>query len=65
MHSIHLYTGLGARDRSQTEKEYGRAVFGPDAAEYSIETCKGLINKAVSTRCSLYVAPYLPTDNVL
>ncbi|EPT00599.1 hypothetical protein FOMPIDRAFT_101145 [Fomitopsis schrenkii] len=46
LHSIHLYTGFGARDRSQTEKEYGRAVYGPDAAEYSIEICKGLINKA-------------------
>ena len=46
--SIHLYTGFGPRDRSQTEREYGRAVYGPDAAEYSIEVCKGLINKAVS-----------------
>lgn len=46
--SIHLYTGFGPRDRSQTDKEYGRTVYGPDAAEYSIEVCKGLINKAVS-----------------
>ncbi|KAI0325331.1 glycoside hydrolase [Cubamyces sp. BRFM 1775] len=46
MHSIHLYTGFGPRDRSQSEREYGRAVYGPDAAEYSIEVCKGLINKA-------------------
>lgn len=46
LHSIHLYTGFGPRDRSQIEKEYGRAVYGPDAAEYSIEICKGLINKA-------------------
>lgn len=47
--SIHLYTGFGPRDRSQTEREYGRAVYGPDAADYSIEVCKGLINKAVSS----------------
>ena len=46
--SIHLYTGFGPRDRSQAEKEYGRAVYGPDCAEYSIETCKGLIKQAVS-----------------
>ncbi|KAH9836375.1 glycoside hydrolase [Rhodofomes roseus] len=46
LHSIHLYTGFGPRDRSQIDKEYGRAVYGPDAAEYSIEICKGLINKA-------------------
>ncbi|OBZ67595.1 putative alpha-L-arabinofuranosidase C [Grifola frondosa] len=46
LHSIHLYTGFGPRDRSQKEKEYGRTVYGPDAAEYSIEVCKGLINKA-------------------
>ncbi|TFK80982.1 glycoside hydrolase family 51 protein [Polyporus arcularius HHB13444] len=46
MHSIHLYTGFGPRDRSQTEREYGRTVYGPDAADYSIEVCKGLINKA-------------------
>ncbi|KAI0069537.1 glycoside hydrolase [Panus rudis PR-1116 ss-1] len=46
LHSIHLYTGFGPRDRSQVEKEYGRSVYGPDAAEYSIEICKGLINKA-------------------
>ncbi|EJF59514.1 glycoside hydrolase [Dichomitus squalens LYAD-421 SS1] len=46
LHSIHLYTGFGPRDRSQTEREYGRSVYGPDAAEYSIEVCKGLINKA-------------------
>ncbi|KAI0716651.1 glycoside hydrolase [Earliella scabrosa] len=46
MHSIHLYTGFGPRDRTQTEREYGRTVYGPDAAEYSIEVCKGLINKA-------------------
>ena len=48
MHSIHLYTGFGPRDRTQAEREYGRTVYGPDAAEYSIEVCKGLINKAVS-----------------
>ncbi|OCH86846.1 glycoside hydrolase [Obba rivulosa] len=46
LHSIHLYTGFGPRDRSQTDREYGRTVYGPDAAEYSIEICKGLINKA-------------------
>ncbi|KAI0763061.1 glycoside hydrolase [Trametes elegans] len=46
LHSIHLYTGFGPRDRTQAEREYGRAVYGPDAAEYSIEVCKGLINKA-------------------
>ena len=46
--SIHLYTGFGPRDRSLVEREYGRSVYGPDAAEYSIEVCKGLINKAVS-----------------
>ncbi|KAH9937983.1 glycoside hydrolase [Amylocystis lapponica] len=45
-HSIHLYTGFGQRDRSQIEREYGRTVYGPDAAEYSIEVCKGLVNKA-------------------
>jgi hypothetical protein len=47
LHSIHLYTGLGPRDRTDTEKEYGRGVYGPDAAEYSIEIARGLINKAV------------------
>ncbi|EKM57999.1 glycoside hydrolase family 51 protein [Phanerochaete carnosa HHB-10118-sp] len=36
-HSIHLYTNFGQRDRT---------VYGPDAAEYSIEICKALINKA-------------------
>ncbi|KAI1794400.1 glycoside hydrolase [Ganoderma leucocontextum] len=46
VYSIHLYTGFGPRDRSQSEREYGRSVYGPDAAEYSIEVCKGLINKA-------------------
>ena len=45
--SIHLYTGFGPRDRTQVEREYGRSVYGPDAAEYSIEIAKGLINKAV------------------
>ncbi|THH00489.1 hypothetical protein EW026_g2051 [Hermanssonia centrifuga] len=45
-HSIHLYTGFGPRDRTQGEKEYGRAVYGPDAAEYSVEICRSLINKA-------------------
>ena len=45
--SIHLYTGFGPRDRTQVEREYGRSVYGPDAAEYSIEVAKGLINKAV------------------
>ena len=59
-HSIHLYTGFGPRDRSQTEREYGRAVYGPDAADYSIEVCKGLINKAVSSLSSvLCVCSYL------
>ncbi len=48
MSSIHLYTGFGPRDRTQAEREYGRTVYGPDAAEYSIEVCKWLINKAVS-----------------
>lgn len=58
--SIHLYTGFGPRDRSQTEREYGRAVYGPDAADYSIEVCKGLINKAVSSLSSvLCVCSYL------
>lgn len=47
--SIHLYTGFGPRDRTEVEKEYGRTVYGPDAAEFSIEIAKGLINKAVST----------------
>lgn len=47
MSSLHLYTGFGPRDRSQVDKEYGRGVYGPDAAEYCIEICKGLINKAV------------------
>lgn len=46
--SIHLYTGFGPRDRTEVEKEYGRTVYGPDAAEFSIEIAKGLINKAVS-----------------
>ncbi|TBU37989.1 glycoside hydrolase superfamily, partial [Dichomitus squalens] len=50
LHSIHLYTGFGPRDRSRTERHYGRSVYGPDAAEYSIEVCKGLINKACSPR---------------
>lgn len=45
--SIHFYSGFGPRDRTQTEKEYARAVYGPDAAEYSIEVCRALINKAV------------------
>lgn len=46
LHSIHLYTGFGPRDRSQTEREFARCVYGPDGAEFAIETCKGLINKA-------------------
>ncbi|TCD60771.1 hypothetical protein EIP91_009540 [Steccherinum ochraceum] len=46
MHSIHTYTGFGDRDRTQVEKEYGRSVYGPDAAEYAIEISRGLINKA-------------------
>jgi hypothetical protein len=45
--SLHLYSGFGARDRSDADKEYARAVYGPDLAEYSIEICRGLINKAV------------------
>jgi len=39
--SIHLYTGFGPRDRNQVEKEYGRSVYGPEAAEYAIEVSKG------------------------
>lgn len=56
--SIHLYTGFGERDRTQTDKEYGRSVYGPDAAEYSIEVARGLINKAVglnSIHTSIFV----------
>jgi alpha-N-arabinofuranosidase len=45
--SLHLYTGFGPRNREEKEKEYSRGVYGPDAAEYSIEVCRGLINKAV------------------
>lgn len=56
--SIHLYTGFGSRDRSQVDKEYGRGVYGPDAAEYCIEICKGLINKAVSLSNSRNTVPY-------
>lgn len=46
LHSVHLYTGFGPRDRSQQEREYGRSVYGPDAAEYTLEIARGLINKA-------------------
>ncbi|KAH8092187.1 glycoside hydrolase [Cristinia sonorae] len=46
LHSIHLYTGFGVRDRTKPEREYGRSVYGPDAAEYAIEIARGLINKA-------------------
>ncbi|KDQ49679.1 glycoside hydrolase family 51 protein [Jaapia argillacea MUCL 33604] len=46
LHSVHLYTGFGDRDRSQAEKEFGRSVHGPEAAEYALEIARGLINKA-------------------
>ncbi|KAI0318050.1 glycoside hydrolase [Amylostereum chailletii] len=46
LHSIHLYTSFGPRDRSSKEAEYHRAVYGPDAAEHSIEVAKHLIEKA-------------------
>ena len=64
--SIHLYTGFGPRDRTQVEREYGRSVYGPDAAEYSIEIAKGLINKAVrptSFISWLYADLTLPCNN--
>lgn len=44
--SVHLYTGFGQRDRTEKDKEYHRAVYGPEAAEHGIEIAKGLIEKA-------------------
>lgn len=44
--SVHLYTGFGSRDRSQKDKEYHRAVYGPEAAEQGIEIAHQLIEKA-------------------
>jgi hypothetical protein len=46
--SLHFYTGFGARDRTQTEREFGRSVYGPAAAERAITVCEGLIEQAVS-----------------
>ncbi|KAF8317909.1 glycoside hydrolase [Clavulina sp. PMI_390] len=46
LHSVHLYTGFGARDRSEKDKEYHRTVYGPEAAEQGIEIARGLIEKA-------------------
>lgn len=41
-----MYTGFGARDRSEKEKEYHRTVYGPEAAEQGIEIARQLIEKA-------------------
>lgn len=46
LYSVHLYTGFGARDRSDKEKEYYRTVYGPEAAEQGIEIARQLIEKA-------------------
>ena len=62
IHSIHLYTGFGPRDRTQVEREYGRTVYGPDSAEYLIETCKGLIKQAVSRPASAVMQRYSPSE---
>jgi hypothetical protein len=45
--SLHLYSGFGARVLLIGVGTVARAVYGPDLAEYSIEICRGLINKAV------------------
>lgn len=50
--SIHLYAGLGPRDRTEVEKEYGRYVYGPDAGDFGINVCRGLIMKAVGMKIS-------------
>jgi hypothetical protein len=47
---LHLYSGFGARDRSQADKEFGRAVYGPDAADRAITICEALIEQAVRMR---------------
>ena len=59
--SIHLYTGFGPRDRTQVEREYGRTVYGPDCAEYLIETCKGLIKQAVRRTVCAAMHRYSPS----
>jgi hypothetical protein len=45
--SLHFYTGFGDRNRSETEKEFARSVYGPDAAERAIAICEALIEQAV------------------
>jgi hypothetical protein len=46
-HRLHFYTGFGDRNRSETEKEFARSVYGPDAAERAIAICEALIEQAV------------------
>ncbi|KAG8935638.1 hypothetical protein FRC02_007147 [Tulasnella sp. 418] len=45
LHSVHLYTSLGDRDRADGW-EYERNVFGPQAAEISLEVVQRLIDLA-------------------
>ena len=66
LRSIHLYTSFGPRDRSDKDKEYNRAVYGPAAAEHSIEIARGLIEKAtVEHTAKVDAAPSIvPGENI-
>ncbi|KAI0027414.1 glycoside hydrolase [Vararia minispora EC-137] len=67
LHSVHLYTSFGPRDRSSKLSEYNRAVYGPAAAEHSIEIARRIIDKA----CVEHVArtsnepSIVPAENIV
>ncbi|KZV67952.1 glycoside hydrolase family 51 protein [Peniophora sp. CONT] len=67
LHSIHLYTSFGPRDRSDKTTEFNRAVYGPAAAEHGIEIARGLIEKAtVEHTAKVDAAPSIvPGENIV